>query len=369
MPNDPTGPRRTLRSDNNAGVCPEALDALRQANDGHALGYGDDDWSARAVDAFRALFGAESRIYFVATGTAANTLAVASLTEPWMRVLCYDQAHWNDDESTAPERITHCRAHPIEPRDPERSSKLTPDLVERHGVTTRGVHQPQPGVLTLSNPTEFGEVYTPDETRALADAAHRLGYSVHIDGARFANAVARHIERTGENDPGAAARALTIDSGVDALSFGGTKNGLALGEAVLFFPQVGGSRAARAAERFPFQRKSTGHLLSKHRFVSAPFAVTLETGAWLRTAAHANAMADNLSAGLAGAGVEIPFRVEANAVFPRLSEDQTRRLHERGHRWYPFGPADWNLARLMCSWDTQREDVDNFLADLAGAPD
>jgi len=359
-------PARTLRSDNNAGVCPEALDAIAQANDGHALGYGDDEWSARAAVAFRDLFGESVHVFFLATGTGANTLAVASLTEPWMRVLCYDQSHWNDDESTAPERITHCRAHPVAPHLPECSSKLTPDLIERHGVTTRGVHQPQPGVVTISNPTEFGEVYTPEETRSLADAAHELGYALHIDGARFANAVATQIERDGKDDPAGAARALTIDAGADALSFGGTKNGLALGEAVVFFPQGDGALAARAAERFPFHRKSTGHLVSKHRFVSAPFAITLETGAWLRTAAHANAMADHLAGGLAGAGVEIPFRVEANAVFPRFSAAQTGHLHDRGHRWYPFGPADWNLARLMCSWDTRPDDIDAFLDDLRG---
>lgn len=355
---------RTLRSDNNAGVCPEALDALRAANEDHALGYGDDDWTRRAVTAFRDLFGESAHVFFVATGTAANTLAVASLTEPWMRVLCYDQAHWNDDESTAPERITHCRAHPIEPHHPERNSKLTSDLIERHGVTTRGVHQPQPGVVTLSNTTEFGEVYTPEELRVLADTAHEMGFAVHIDGARFANAVAAHMRRTRSTDARAAARALTIDSGVDALSFGGTKNGLALGEAVLFFPQGDGKRAHHAAERFPYQRKSTGHLLSKHRFVSAPFAITLETGAWLGTAQHANAMAQRLAEGLRSAGVDIPFAVEANAVFPRLSEAQSSNLHARGHRWYPFGPADWRLARLMCSWDTQPEDIDGFLGDL-----
>jgi len=355
---------RTLRSDNNAGVCPEAMEAIAQANDGHALGYGDDAWTARAVAAFRSLFGEGTEAFFLATGTAANTLAVGALTEPWMRVLCYDQAHWNEDESTAPERITGCRTHPIAPHDPQRSSKLTPDLIERHGVTVRGVHQPQPGALTISNPTEFGEVYTPEETRALCEAARAMGFAVHIDGARFACAVATEIERSGSDDPARACRALTVDAGADALSFGGTKNGLALGEAALFFPQEGGSRAARAAERFPYLRKGAGHLLSKHRFVSAPFAVTLESGAWLRTAAHANAMADHLAGGLAQEGVEIPFGVEANAVFPRLSEGQSARLHERGHRWYPFGPADWRLARLMCSWDTRREEIDGFLEDL-----
>lgn len=346
--------RRTLRSDNNAGLTPEALAALASANDGHAVGYGDDAWTERAIDAFRGIFGERIHVFFVATGTAANTLAVAALTEPWQRVLCHAHSHWNDDESTAPERLTTCRTTAI--HVPE--AKLTPADVHRAGGSGRGdVHQPAPGVLTISNATEFGTVYTPGETRALVDAARAGSYRVHVDGARFANAVA---------SLGCEPNELAGAAGIDALSFGGTKNGLAFGEAVVFFEQGDGSIARRAAERFPFLRKGTGHLLSKHRFASAPFAATLTDGSWLRHASHANEMARRLARGLASLGYETPFPTEANGVFVRLPETVEARLRERGHEFYPFESPRGRLARLMCAWDTAAEEVDRFLADAAG---
>ncbi|MHC5001552.1 MAG: threonine aldolase family protein [Planctomycetota bacterium] len=269
---------RTFRSDNNAGLCPEALAAIAAANDGHVTAYGDDPSTDEAEQAFRRVLGEDVRTWLVATGTAANTLAIAALTEAWEQVLCHEHSHYNDDESTAPERLTGCRAVPLATP----SSKLTPEDVGRAAGRSRGdVHQPQPGVLTISNLTEFGTVYTPEEIRALCDAAHAAGYRVHVDGARFANAVAAL---------GCDPRELAGGAGVDALSFGGTKNGLAFGEAVCFFPQGDGAAYRRATATFDFHRKSTGHLLSKHRFVSAPFAATLRDGTWLRHAAHANAM-------------------------------------------------------------------------------
>ncbi len=197
----------TFRSDNNSGVCPEALAAMAEASAGSAVGYGDDDWTARAVSAFRELFGENTHVFFVTTGTAANTLAIASMTRPWQRLLCYAQSHLNDDESTAPERFTGCRLTTIEPAKPW-SSKLTPGDIERAGGATRGdVHQAQPGVFSFSNVTELGEVYTETETAELCATAHALGYRVHVDGARFANAVAA---RAGESGRPAAevARAL-----------------------------------------------------------------------------------------------------------------------------------------------------------------
>ena len=353
----------TFRSDNNSGLCPEALEAMRDAAEGAATGYGDDEWTARAVEAFRTLFGDGTEVFFVATGTAANTLAVAAMTRPWQRLLCYEQSHLNDDESTAPERFTGCRLTTIEPEKPW-SSKLTPADLERGGGATRGdVHQPQPGVFSISNVTELGEVYTEDETKALCDTAHALGYRVHVDGARFANAVAARAEATGR-PPQEIARALTVDAGVDALSFGGTKNGLAFGEAVCFFPQGDGGAARRAAADLPYLRKSTGHLLSKHRFVSAPFARTLVDGSWSRHAAHANAMSRRLADGVRALGCELRFPADASAVFLRLSEGAHTALQARGHGYYPFGPPAWQCYRLMCAFDTREEDVKSLLADL-----
>lgn len=351
--------RRTFRSDNNAGVCPEALEALvAAAGAGHAVGYGDDASTAEAVSLFRSLFGEETAVFFLATGTIANTLSVAALTRPWQRVLCHEHSHWNDDESTAPERFTGCRTTTI-PMSSPRSSKLTPADVERVAAAGRGdVHQPGAGVLTISNSTEFGEVYTPDEVRAVCNTAHAFGYRVHVDGARFANAVAAL---------GCEPRSLGPDAGVDALVFGGTKNGLALGEAALFFRQGDGAAFERAASEFPFLRKSAGALLSKHRFVAAPFAAALRSGAWLRHAAHANAMARRLSRGLTDIGLDIRFPSEANAVFAVMPDRLRAELAARGHEFYMFGRPDWKLARLMCSFDTAAEDVDAFLADARAA--
>ncbi len=346
----------TFRSDNNAGLVPEALDAMvRVGRADHAIGYGDDADTAAAVAAFRALFGGSCAVFFVATGTAANTLAIASLTRSYQRVLCHEHAHWCRDESTAPERITGCRTHAI----PATGPKLTPEDVRRAADTGRGdVHEPQPGVLTLSNPTELGLVYTPEETAALCAAARELGYRVHVDGARFANAVA-HL--------GVDPRELTVAAGVDALSFGGTKNGLAFGEAVLFFPQGEGHAFRDAVRDFPYHRKASGHLLSKHRFVSAPFEAVLADGAWLRHAAHANAMARRLADGLVALGHAPMFPVESNGVFGPLPEPVIARLRERGHEFYGFGEPSWHLVRLMTSFDTRAVDVDAFLADVRGA--
>ncbi|MGC4119502.1 MAG: beta-eliminating lyase-related protein [Myxococcales bacterium] len=348
-------PMPTFRSDNNAGLLPEALAAFTAAaRADHASAYGDDPDTARAIAAFRTLFGPATEAFFVATGTAANTLAIASLTRPWQRVLCHDHAHWVKDESTAPERITACRAHPI----PCHGPKLTTEEFLRSAKTDRGdVHEPQPGVLTLSNPTEFGATYTPDELASLCRAAHEAGFRVHVDGARFANAVAFL---------GCQARELACDAGVDALSFGGTKNGLAYGEAVLFFPQGDGAAFRQAVRDFPFHRKSTGHLLSKHRFVTAPFAASLEGGAWLRHASHANAMAKRLLDGLSSLGYSPRFPVESNAVFVSLPDPVVARLRAAGHDFYEFGDPAWKLYRLMTSFDTRPADVDALLAGVRG---
>ncbi|MGD9692440.1 MAG: low specificity L-threonine aldolase [Phycisphaerales bacterium] len=350
---------RTFRSDNNAGLCPEALRALQDCNVAHAMGYSDDDWSRRAVASFRRVFSPDAHVFFVPTGTAANTLSIAALTKPWQRILCHDHAHLNDDESTAPELFTHCRVTPIHTDPLTQGSLLTVDLLHRaaDSASRNDVHQPSPGVLTLSNPTEFGEVYTPEQLKDLCDAAHALGYRVHCDGARFANAVAHvaHARHISAND---AARALSIDAGLDALSFGGTKNGLAHAEAVLFFPQPHTpTLAADAAHDFPFLRKRAGHLLSKHRFLSAQFAAVLESAAWVAHASHANAMAARLADALRALDLHPSFPTQANAVFVQLPQPLIDHLFAHGHEFYTFGPARWRLARLMCSFDTSPEDI------------
>jgi threonine aldolase len=339
-------------SDNSSGLCPEALAAITGSSGGRAVAYGADASTDRAVAELRATFGGGTEVFFVATGTAANTLALASLTDRRERILCEQYAHLANDESTAPEQLTGCRIVTIAAE----GRKLTPDdLADRDATLARGVHHPAPGVVSVSNPTEFGEVYTSTELGALADASHRLGYRFHVDGARFANAVAA----TG-GDP----RALSVDVGVDAMTFGGTKNGLAMGEAVLFFD---GPARSEAARRFPYLRKATGHLLSKHRYVSAPFAAVLEDGAWLRHAAHANAMAARLATGLTDAGMPPRFPTEANGVFVPLPDPVSRALTDRGWAFHTVGDPAWRTARFMASFDTSPDRVDRLLADALGA--
>jgi len=301
------------------------------------------------------VFGPDTAVFFVATGTAANTLAMASLTQPWQQILSHVHSHCNDDESTAPERVTHCRMKAIHTDE----GKLTPDDVERATANARrDVHQSQPGVLTISNSTEFGSVYSPEEVRTLCEIANVKGYRVHMDGARFANAVASY-----GGDP----RELTDRAGIDALSFGGTKNGLAFGEAVLFFKQGDGSAYRRAVETFEFHRKAVGHLLSKHRYVSAPFAATLRDGSWLRHAKNANDRASELSNGLRRLGLIPRFETQANGVFVSLPDHVDAVLRARGHQYYPFGEASWKVSRLMCSFDTTVDDVRSLLRDVEAA--
>lgn len=344
---------KTFRSDNGAGMSPEALQALVDANDGHHhAAYGYDAYTERAVAALRDVFQTELDAFFVATGTAANCLAIAGLTEGWQTVLAHRHAHVVQDESTAPERFSGCRLR-CASRHP---SKVRPADIEAYVDHLRGdVHQASGGVVTISNPTEFGTVYMPDEVAALSRAAHQAEMALHVDGARFANAVASI----------GSARALTVDAGVDALSFGGTKNGLAMGEAAVFFGTS--DRARAAARRLPHLRKVFGHLLSKHRFVSAPFAATLRDGHWLRHAERANAMARRLSDGLIALGIEPAFPVEANGVFVRLPADVDRALRSAGHQYYPFGDREQGLSRLMCSFDTSEVEVDALLATVRSA--
>lgn len=391
----------SFRSDNNAALCPEALESIRRlAGADHAPGYGADEETDRAERLIQGVLGEGARAFFVATGSAANCLAIAALTigRPWTRALCHPHAHLNEDESTAPELLTGCRVTTVTPaaladaaaQTP--ASRLTPEDIRRAAAwaSRNDVHQAAPGVLTLSNPTEFGEVYTPSALRELCDVAHESGYLVHVDGARFANAVASLAPEG--RAASAAARAISTEAGVDALSFGGTKNGLALGEAVCFMPPSGAAAAgshrsgpfalteakrapliASAVGAFPFLRKRSGHLLSKHRFVSGPFGATLESGAWIAHAAHANACAARLAQGLLEQGFHLPFATQTNAVFVRLTEGAEATLREWMNAkglggFYMFGEPRWRLARLMCAYDTREADVEALLALCAALP-
>ncbi len=330
-------------SDNNAGICPEAMNALAEANAGHALGYGADGWTTAAERAVQAVFATECSVYFVFNGTAANALSLAAICRSTDAIVCHAVSHINVDECGAPEFMSG-GAKLLTVDLPH--AKLTPAAVLARAVTPHDEHSSRPRALALTQATEHGTVYTPTELRALCDAAHGRGMKVQLDGARFANAVA-HLN--------CAPADLAWRAGVDVLSFGGTKNGLPFGEAVVFFdPDL--------ADEFARRRKQAGQLASKMRFLSAPWTAMLEGGAWLRHAAHANAMAQRLAAALRGLpGARLLAPVEANGVFVDLPAPLVDGLRARGWKFYTFVGATG--CRFMCAWDTPADSVDRFAQD------
>jgi threonine aldolase len=336
---------RGFTSDNNAAVHPEVLAAIAEANTGHAAAYGDDPWTARAAALLRDLFEADCETFFVPTGTAANALALAALCQSYHSVICHADAHIQTDECGAPEYAAKgIKLVPLEGK----LGKIDPEQVRRVASNRRDVHSHKPGVLSVSQATEAGTVYSVAEITALTETARSLGLRVHMDGARFANAVVAL---------GVMPKELTHKAGIDVLCFGGTKNGLGHGDVIVFFNR-------EAAREFAYRRKQAGHLLAKMRFVAAPWVALLETGAWLRNAANANAMARLLEKELRSIpGIEVLYPVQANAVFVRLPQRGSEGLHRRGHHFYAIAGGE----RLMCSWDTEEADVAALVRDLRAA--
>jgi threonine aldolase len=307
------------------------------------VSYGADPWTARVAERFRDHFGDEATAALVFNGTGANVVALQGLTRPYEAVICADTAHLNVDECGAPERVAGIKLLAVATPD----GKLTPELVEPRLVRFGDEHAVQPKVVSITQSTELGTLYTPGEIGALADQAHEHGMYLHVDGARLANAAAALDLPL---------RAITTDAGADALSFGGTKNGLLLGEAVVFLREGLGSELA-------FLRKQSMQLASKMRFIAAQFEVLLEGDLWLRPAAHANAMAQRLAGAVTAVdGVTITQPVQANAVFALLPPGVAERLQERW-RFYVWD-ENTGEVRWMCSWDTTEEDVDAFAADV-----
>lgn len=334
---------RGFASDNYSGAHPEVLAALALANGGHQTSYGADAYTAHLGDLFRRHFGPGAEVYPVFNGTGANVVGLQALTDRWGAVICTTNAHIHTDECGAPERVGGLKLLPV----PAPDAKLTPELVAAEAFGFDDEHRATPQVVSLTQNTELGTVYTPEEIAAVAEFAHARGMAVHLDGARLANAAAAL------DLPLAA---FTTDVGVDVLSFGGTKNGLLFGEAVVVLDP------ARVGS-LPHIRKLSMQLAAKTRFVSAQFEALLAGDLWLRSARHANAMARRLADGVATIdGVTVSHPVQANAVFARLPGDAARRLMKR----YPF--YFWDEAagevRWMCSFDTTEEDVDGFLAAL-----
>jgi len=332
-------PIRSFASDNNAVVHPEVLEAIRHANEGHAVGYGDDPHTESAVGKFREQFGADIEVFFVFNGTAANTLSLQALTRPFHAVLCPELSHIYTDECGAPERFTGCKLVPL----PAPEGKLTVEAVAQayHGIGDQ--HHVQPRVISITQATEMGTVYKPSEIEELARFAHEREMFLHMDGARISNAVAAQRLTL---------RQATRDLGVDVLSFGGTKNGLMGAEAVVFFrPDL--------AQDFLFVRKQGMQLASKMRYMSAQMEALLTNDLWRRNADHANRMAQLLEQTLRKIpGIKIVYPVQANGVFAQIPREAIQRIQER-YFFYVWSEAE-SVVRWMCSFDTTEEDVREF---------
>ena len=336
---------RHFASDNYSGICPEAWAAMAEANAGHEVSYGDDLFTQRAADRIREIFETDCEVFFVFNGTSANSLSLASLCQSYNSVLCHELAHVETSECGAPEFFANGSKILLLGGA---NGKIDPAEIEPAVKKRTDIHYPKPRALSLTQATEVGTVYSLAELQALTETARRHGLRVQMDGARFANAVA---------SLGAAPAELTWRAGVDVLCFGGSKNGIALGEAVVFFDR-------ELARDFDYRCKQGGQLASKMRFLYAPWLGMLKDGAWLRHAGHANAMAARLAAGLQSiAGVKISHPVQSNGVFAQLPKVAEAQLHARGWHFYT-GVITPDESRLMCSWDTTPEDVDAFVADL-----
>lgn len=340
-------PGYQFASDNTAGICPEALAALVEANQGSVASYGNDEITGRVADRLREIFECDSEIFFVFNGTAANSLSISTCCRPYHSVICADVAHLEVDECGGPEFFTGgSKVLGAESRD----GKLLPESVEKLITSRTDVHYPKPRMISVTQPTELGTSYTIDEIRAISDLAHRHGLSLHMDGARLANAIAAR---------GLAPSAMTWKLGVDILCLGGAKMGLPLGEAIIFFNK-------ELSADFNYRCKQAGQLASKMRFLTAPWLGILTDSAWLKHAAHANAMAQRLSSGLSQIrGVTLLHPTDVNGVFASLPDKCHRTLADRGWKYYTFFGR--GSARFMCSWATTEADVDLLLADIRTA--
>lgn len=336
---------RGFASDNSAGIHPAVLSAIGTANAGHELGYGDDAYTARAIAKFKEHFGPDIEVYFVFNGTGGNVVGLGSVLRSYHAVICTETAHLNVDECGALENITGCKILPVA----SAQGKLTVCDIESRIFGLGDQHHVQAKAVSLSQTTELGTLYTPRELRAIADFAHARGMLVHMDGARIANAAA--ALKVG-------LREVTRDAGVDILTFGGTKNGLMCGEAVIFFdPRL-------HADSFPFVRKQGMQLASKMRFISAQFEALLSDDLWRKNAAHANRMAQLLVGKIAGiAGVRVTQPVQANAVFATIPANAIRKIQSEFY-FYVWN-ADRCEVRWMTAFDTSEDDIEAFAAAIA----
>jgi threonine aldolase len=331
---------KSFASDNYSGVHPEIMEALQKANVDHAGSYGNDEYTTSAINKFREHFGSDAEVFFVYNGTGANVLGLTTLTQSFNAILCAEGAHINVDESTAPEKFLGCKLVPIQSVDGKITAAQVKDRIQRIGDQ----HHPQMKVISISQASEYGTVYTIDELRALSAVARENNMYFHMDGSRLANASVTL---------GKSFREFTRDAGVDVLSFGGTKNGLMFGEAIVFFrPEL--------ANNFMYIRKQGMQLASKMRFISAQFEALLSNDLWKRNAGHTNALAKLLGAGLSKVpGIKVTQNIDANGVFAIFPAQIIEPLQKD----YPFyvWVEKTNEVRLMCSWDSTEAEVKQFI--------
>ena len=340
--------RYEFASDNTASICPEAWDALQEANADEAPSYGEDRWTARVCDLVREIFETDCEVFFVFNGTAANALALAQLCQPFHSVICHEHAHIQTDECGAPEFFSGSKLLVT------RGANGKIDIGEAEAIVARQpeLHSHRPRAISITQSTELGTVYRPKEIRALSEFARQRSLFIHMDGARFANAVA---------SLDCAPKEITWEAGVDVLCFGGTKNGTAAGEFVIFFQK-------EFSREFDYRAKQAGQLASKMRFLAAPWIGLLNDNVWLRNAQHANRAAQRLSDQLRSeAKIDIVFPVEANAVFLRMNEHLVRELHGRGWHFYKFIEPD--IYRVTCSWSVTDRDIVDFVAEVVALKD
>jgi len=355
MPPAPKPITRSFASDNNAGVHPEIIEAIARANQGHVIAYGDDPYTRSAVAKFEEHFGSGIDVFFTFNGTGANVLGLQSLNRPYHAVLCSDYAHIYTDECGAPEKHTGCKLIPL----PHQEGKITLDSVRHayHGIGDQ--HHVQARVISITQSTEMGTVYQPEEIQALAGFAHEREMFLHMDGARIANAAA---------SLGQTLRQATRDLGVDVLSFGGTKNGMMGGEAVIFFNQGVNQGASNSglSRDFLYLRKQGMQLASKMRFIAVQFEALLTDNLWRRSAEHANRMARLLEKEISFIPeVKIVWKVEANGVFVQIPRHAVEKIKAR-YFFYMWIEEEC-IVRWMCSFDTTEEDVKDFAQVVADA--
>jgi threonine aldolase len=336
---------RSLASDNHSGVHPRVLEAIAAANADHAVSYGADPWTSRAIELIRGEFGAQAEIFPVFNGTGANVVGMQSMLRTWESIICATTAHVNVDEAGAPEKLLGSKVIAV----PSADAKITPELIRAQHWGIGDFHHAQPRVVLITQSTEYGTRYSLDELRAITATAHELGMYVYLDGARIANATA---------GLGCTFKEMTTDIGIDALSFGATKNGAMGAEAVVIL-----NPTLKAGETLGYIRKQYMQLASKMRFVSAQFIALLENDLWRANAEHSNAMAQYLASKVAGIpGVTVTQAVEANAVFAIIPAAITPALQEVTP-FYVWNEAT-NEVRWMCSWDTTTADIDTFVSAL-----